>query len=184
MRWTFNIALLLSLLASPLRSQAQGLSGAYNQDESLTVEEKIKKSTTYIEQMKSTLRFALKKLEKARQEEDIIRINCVNDKLSAIKGLLKISEQAEVNLREAAVKKEAELINHEFTKISIAAVRVEGFRAEVEGCVGEVGQYTGETIVNVIVDKEIRNDDPTDGELTLVFDTIESDRPAAVTGSE
>ena len=96
---------------------------------------------------------------------------------------MKISERADVSLREAVVRKDEELVEHEFTKISIALARIGNFRVEVEGCVGEASQYTGETIVDLVIDEQIRTDDPSGDDIFVAFDAVESDRPAAVTGS-
>lgn len=134
---------------------------SYRNAERLSVGEKQERSTKEIEKMRATLRQALERQKAARERKDILQVNCVADKLSAIKGLLKISEEASTNLMEAVAKADDELINHEFTKISIAAVRVENFRVEVEGCVGEASQYIGETVVEASIDPGIREDDPT-----------------------
>lgn len=133
----------------------------YRNAERLSVPEKQERSAKEIEGMKDTLRQSLERLKSARERKDILQVNCVNDKLAAIKGLLKISESAWTNLLEAVAKGDEDLINHEFTKISIAGVRVENFRVEVEGCVGEASQYIGETVVEASIDPDIRADDPT-----------------------
>lgn len=154
------VALSLSV-AAPVCAQ-EGLDYTYREAEKLSTEAKIERADEAIEQMKDTLKLALTRLQQSREENDILQVNCVNDKLSAIKGLLKISEQAAVNLREAVAKGDAELINHEYTKVSIAAARVENFRVEVEACVGEASQYIGRTELSVQVDEDIRETDPSE----------------------
>jgi len=156
---------------------------AYRNAERLSVPEKQERSAKEVERMKDSLRQALERLKTARERKDILQLNCVNDKLSAIKGLLKLSEEAWSNLLEAIAKGDEELINHEFTKISIAGVRVENFRVEVEGCVGEASQYTGETVVDTSVDPDIRSDDPTEVR-EPVFPPVVADRGPTLTGSE
>lgn len=142
--------------------------------EKLSNSEKIEIATKSIDQMKSVLAMALERLKTAGDERDMVRVNCVNDRLATIKGLLKISEQADISLREAAARKDEELINHEFTKISIARARVENLRVEVEACVGEAAAYTGETMVELSIDDDIRSDDPTAEDAVVPFiDAIE-----------
>jgi hypothetical protein len=151
--------------------------------EALPTTKKLAHAAKKIVDMKSTLDLALTRLEKARDNKDIIQINCVNEKLSDIRGLLKISEEAKASLDEAAAKRDKELINHEYTKISIAGMRVENFRLEVEGCVGEMSQYTGNTIADVQIDPDIRKDDPATAEIVPTFEALNTSRPPAVTGS-
>ncbi|MEZ4473159.1 MAG: hypothetical protein R3F60_20720 [bacterium] len=165
-----------------------GVAGAqeptYRAAERLPTPAKIERSGQEIDKMKGTLKGALDRLKSARERKDILQVNCVNDKLSAIKGLLKISEEAQANLREAARQEDEELVNHEFTKISIAGVRVENFRVEVEGCVGEASQYTGETLLETYIDPNIRTDDPTEEPVDPIFPPVATERPEPVSGSE
>jgi hypothetical protein len=54
-----------------------------------------------------------------------------------------------------------DVINHEFTKLSVAHQKVGVLRAELDQCVGESSVYTGETEVDVVVDDEGQQADPT-----------------------
>jgi hypothetical protein len=101
-------------------------------------------------------------LKEARAAKDIVQLNCINEKLTQIKGLLKISENASVQMYEAISRDEEDIINHEFTKITVAHQRCVTLGAEAEQCVGEIAVYTGQTEVNVEVDEDIGDDDPTE----------------------
>ena len=46
----------------------------------------------------------LKSLEEARSEKDVLKLNCVNEKLTQIKGLLRVVQQSDVSLQEAVAK--------------------------------------------------------------------------------
>lgn len=128
----------------------------------MSSDEKLKTANASVEKMKSTLAAALVKHEAAKAENDILKVTCISDQLSAIKGLLKISEDSIDALKEAIGRNDAELIDHQYTKVSIAASRVEGFGVEVEACMGEASKYTGETIREAVVDPDIRSDDPSE----------------------
>lgn len=151
--------------------------------ESLTTEQKTRRAAEDVGAIKDVLATVLDRLAEAREEQDIVQINCINSKLQGIKGLLRVSEQGEVGLKEAAARKEEELINHESTKISLARQRVENLLIEVEGCVGEHSSYTGETDVGLTVDSDIIESDPTVEEPVVAFAPIDSDRPLPMTGS-
>lgn len=127
----------LLLMASPLHAETQAPEGdrTYDSAEKLSTDQKVEFASKAIEEMKSVLAGTLDRLKEAQSETDMVRINCVNDKLSAVKGLVKISEQAELSLREAAARTDQELIDHEYTKIT--------------------------TDVSLVIDPDIRADDPT-----------------------
>ncbi|MCA9538064.1 MAG: hypothetical protein KC620_04215 [Myxococcales bacterium] len=177
--------LCLSLVALGVTGPAagQGLDRAYADAEALPTPVKIEQANREVAAMRGTLSVANERLATAKENRDIIQVNCVNEKLTAIKGLLRISEQAFTSLGEAAAQKDAELINHEYTKISIAALRVESFRVEVEACIGEASQYTGETQIDLSVSPDIREDDPSQAVVADVFVPINTERPPAVSGS-
>lgn len=83
--------------------------------------EKAQQSSEALTRMRFALKDGLGKLEEARATKDVVKLNCVNEKLTQIKGLLKISEQSDVSLQEAMVKQEKSSAEHEFTKILIRA---------------------------------------------------------------
>jgi hypothetical protein len=101
-------------------------------------------------------------LNEARGAKDIVQLNCVNEKLTQIKGLLKLSEQASTAMYDSmAATNGGEQVNHEFTKIVVAHGRSQQLRAEAEQCVGERSVYTGDTEVDVEIDEDIPANDPT-----------------------
>lgn len=120
--------------------------------------QKADKSAEHLSRMKEILSRVLKYLEDAREERDVVKLNCVNEKLTAIKGLLRISEQADVSMQEALARRNAEVAAHEYEKIAIAVSKCEQLFAESEACVGELAIYAGETQVEVEVTGEPAED--------------------------
>ncbi len=108
--------------------------------------EKVRISSQSIGQMRVSLRDALGKLEEARSTKDVVKLNCVNEKLTRIKGLLRISEQSDVQLQESVAKKETDSSKQEFIKISIAGQKVEQLHAEIEQCIGQLAFRTDENL--------------------------------------
>lgn len=115
--------------------------------EGISDAEKIRVSGEAVQRMKQLLKDVLGKLEEARATKDVVKLNCVNEKLTQIKGLLRISEQAETNLQEAVAKHEASAAEHEYTKVTIARQKVEQLRAEAEECIGQLAFRTDENLV-------------------------------------
>lgn len=175
---------LLLVLVAPGSARAQESSGSKSGDVQLRFEkasklsggEQINQSASLLKRMKEILRRGFELLELARAEKDIVRLNCVNEKLSSMKGLLKISEQADIALQEAVARRDKETANHEFTKISIAYQKVESLGVESEGCAGEALRYTGDTRVEVKVEG-VPDQPPPEPE--MMDDILDSTPPAA-----
>jgi hypothetical protein len=162
----------LALALSPRDAGAQGPSqasaappatpeAAAVKAEGLADPEKLSRSNANVGQMRQALKLVLTKLEDARASKDVIKLNCVNEKLTNIKGLLRISEQADVALQEAVARREDQAADHEFTKVAIARQRVDQLRAEAEQCVGLLAFETGPTEVIVEEPADLPALDPT-----------------------
>ena len=124
--------------------------------------EKVRRSAEAVSRMRGVLKDALGKLEEARNTKDVVKLNCVNEKLTQIKGLLRISEQADVGLQEAVARNESSGADHEYTKVTLARQRVEQLRAESEECIGQLAFRTDENLsVEVEVPTDLPGGDPT-----------------------
>ena len=111
-------------------------------------------------------------LQKARENKDIIQVNCVNDKLTGIRGFLKIAERSKKSLDQAKRQDDANLMRHEFAKVVLIGQRVDNLKLQVEGCVGEISQYTGNSQLTLEVDPDIRSDNPATTEAVPTFDAL------------
>ncbi|MFZ4735900.1 MAG: hypothetical protein ACOYM9_08150 [Bradymonadia bacterium] len=147
--------------------------------------------------------------------KDFMQVNCVDEKVKAMMGLLQIGQMARKSLEDAfkdyenakpvdaqavqdargqlidaqtkmrALSAEAEqikLVQHNKTKLTLAKSRVRTLRSEVDNCVGEMSMYTGESVTEASIDDDIREDDPTEGEI-LAGDPLDSERPYDMTPS-
>lgn len=103
-------------------------------------------------EQRKTLARVTEILAGARASKDIVQLNCVNEKLTQVKGLLKISEQASLQMYEAIASAANDLVNHEYTKVVVAHQKSQVLRAEAEQCVGENSVYSGDTSVDVEID--------------------------------
>jgi len=104
---------------------------------SLTDAQKLEKSAQNLEHMKSALKRVLTKVDEARSEKDVVKLNCVNEKLTQVKGLLKVAEQSDIALHEALSAKDP-AADAEFTKIGIARSKVEALQGDAEQCIGQL----------------------------------------------
>jgi hypothetical protein len=146
--------------SAPASEPATAEAAASREDFSeVTPEEKKRRSGDALTAMRSVLKDALGKLEEARNTRDVVKLNCVNEKLTQIKGLLRISEQADVSMQEALAKAEKTTADHEFTKVMIARQKVEQLRSEAEECIGQLAFQTDQ---NMVVEVEIPDNLPED----------------------
>jgi hypothetical protein len=95
----------------------------------------------------------------ARKLKDVIKLNCINDKLLQIKQLLNILEDGLSKLSLAIAGGDEGERYHRYTVIKISGEKITGLRDEAEACVGEEISYLGPLSVNV--DEPDVPDDPT-----------------------
>lgn len=124
--------------------------------------QKLERSTQALVTMREVLRQVLDKVEEARRTKDVVKLNCANEKLTQVKGLLRISEQADVALQEAITRREPSAGEHEFTKVMIARQKVGQLRTEAEACIGQLAFRTDENLfVEVEEPDNLPGGDPT-----------------------
>ena len=134
--------------------------------------EKLSRSNAAVSRMRSVLTEVLGRLEEARATKDVVKLNCVNEKLTQVKGLLRISEQSDVALQEAVAKKDATGAEHEYSKVSIAKTKVEQLRSEAEQCIGQLAFRTDENLsIEVEVPDYLPTGDPTQVQPPIPIDS-------------
>lgn len=140
--------------AAPPRPAASGLGDR----------QKLDRADEHLVRMRQALKEVIGRLEDARNEKDIVRLNCVNEKLTQIKGLLKVSEQADIALQESVARRD-QAAEAEFQKIAIARAKVDQLRSEVEECIGQLAFAVDEkTTVEVEQPRDLPDQDLTQRE--------------------
>lgn len=100
-------------------------------------------------------------LDEARQERDIIRVTCVNDKLTQVNANLRTVELRLTNLQDAIAAQDASRRNHEFTVIAVLGQKFVVLDREAAQCIGQDIFETGSTRVVTEIDPNNPDDDPT-----------------------
>jgi hypothetical protein len=88
-------------------------------------------------------------VEQARKQKDVIRLNCVMDKLMQVKVNMNIADEALQKLQEAAGRSDDSASLHEYTRITIVNQKVQVLQNEGQTCVGAELNYIGATRVEV-----------------------------------
>jgi uncharacterized protein YfkK (UPF0435 family) len=123
----------------PMQKQAQ-----------LSPTEMVAQAESLIRKMQEALKRVVGLQQVARKQKDVIKLNCVNDKLLQIKQLLNIAEAALTNTHEAIAQHDDGARYHEFSKLVISEQQVGVLVGEAENCIGEELVFLGPT--EVIVD--------------------------------
>lgn len=97
-------------------------------------------------------RRVLNMLDEARRERDIIRVTCLNDKLTQINAHRRTLDQRRGNLQEAVNVGDESRRNHEFTVITVLGQHFRTLEQEANACIGQDIYETGATRVVVEID--------------------------------
>jgi len=127
----------------------------------LTAEEMVNQSREYAKTMNDVLKRIQVLQDQAKREKDIIRLNCVTDKVVQVRVNISIAEQSMAALQEAVTRADEGERTHEFTRLTIVNQKVLVLGAEAENCIGEDLSFVGATRVDVEIDPSIPQYDPT-----------------------
>ena len=134
---------------------------APSQGKILSPAEMVAQSKESMTKMQAVLSRVVQLQEVARKQKDIIKLNCVNDKLVQVKGNMNVAESATTLLHESIARNDEAQRQHEFTRISLTNQKVQVLGTEAENCIGEDLTYVGQTDVKVEIDPTIPEADPT-----------------------
>ncbi|MFU8802808.1 MAG: hypothetical protein ACNA8W_03265 [Bradymonadaceae bacterium] len=142
--------------------------------EALTGPQMLERGQNKIAAMKVTLEGTTNLMDRARTDErDILKMNCINEKLASIKGFLKVSEQSYVSLSDSVSRTDDEGSRHHYTLIAIAGQKVNILGEEARVCAGEELRYADDTMLDVIIDPNISSPDEVFlGDEHLVMDRL------------
>jgi len=171
-KWTAHLGLALvfaaaSVFAQPAPGTPAGAGGKaearvpFGKGSQLTAQEQLNQTDAYLDKMDAVAAEVERLAQKAKEEKDIIKLNCVNDKKAQILSHRDNARQYRESLKLAASRGDDGARNHEFAKLTIAYQKVIVLQKEAEACVGEETGYVGETRVEAVVDPNITKEDPT-----------------------
>ena len=100
-------------------------------------------------------------LDEARRERDIIRVTCLNDKLTQVNANLRTLEDRIENLQSAVQAQDPSRRNHEFTVITVLSQKFNVLEQEANQCLGQDLFETGATRVETDIDPDSPTEDPT-----------------------
>ncbi len=173
-----TLCMALCLAATPALAQEGGVSGEISRSSSTTPQEKLQYAADSNAEMRDSIKAVSKLLEGARRETNVERLQCLTNRLTAIRALVQVSEAAEIAMKESLSAGQAERADHEFRKIAVALTKCRQLLAEAERCMDDSGLRSGDTLL--VVEGGITDDgDDTEGNEQDPFDDIGHDPPAS-----
>jgi hypothetical protein len=115
----------------------------------LSTSEMATQVTEYKKRMEEVAKRIQLLIEEARKQKDIIRINCLTDKLVQVKANQNIADRSGQAMQDSASRNDRDAAFHEYTRITIVNQNVQVLGGEAEACVGEDLSYVGATRVDV-----------------------------------
>jgi regulator of PEP synthase PpsR (kinase-PPPase family) len=126
----------------------------------LTPQQQLRSTARTIEEMMVVRRTVSQMLDRANQERDIIKVNCLNDKLTQIDVAIRSTREHADLLQTAVSVSNDNQRNHEYSLVLIYQQRVRALEVEARQCVGEEAAGFGEgTEIGVRVAPTIPTED-------------------------
>src|SRR5262249_40970472 len=131
----------------------------------LTPQEMQAQAKDYYKKMLDTQRRIAQLQQKAARDKDMVKLNCVNDKSTQVKGHLVVTDQSMAALNAALGTSvgatASDGAQHQFTRVTILYQKIVTLGTEAEQCIGEDISYVGATKVDVEIDPSVPEGDPT-----------------------
>jgi hypothetical protein len=170
-RWPFAVVLSALLGAgAAFAATAEDGSNAgidFRKNISLGPQETVAQSKDYFVKMRDTEKRILSLQSRAAKDRDMVKLNCVGDKLIQVRGHLTVTDQSLQNMNTAVSRGDDGARQHEFTRVTILYQKVVTLGTEAEQCIGEDVSYVGATTVDVEIDPSVPPGDPTQPDLPL-----------------
>ena len=99
-------------------------------------------------------------LDEARREHDVMRITCLDDKLTQINANMRSASDRAGALRESVQTQDRDRSDHEFTVMTVLGQKFRTLEQEANACVGQDIFETGTTHVETRTDPGTPTDDP------------------------
>lgn len=125
-------------------------------------EKTFEQAKVYVQKMQGVLKRGEKQRQTAQEQKDLVKLNCLNEKMNQATAHVKDAERALSDLGDAVVRSDTTGRLHEFSRIRIFYQKVLVLQAEANSCAGEDAGFVGPSQIEVEVDPTIPQGDPTD----------------------
>lgn len=118
----------------------------------------VRQGREYRADIESTKLHVQTQVQQAREDKDVIRLNCLLDKLTQLNANAIIMDQSLHNLEQSLARTDTSGQLHEYTRITIVNQKVQVLKTEADACVGAETNYIGPTRVVVEAPAGLRDE--------------------------
>jgi hypothetical protein len=119
------------------------------QRSTLSPTDMVTQARAYRERMDVILKQINGLVDQSRKAKDVIKLNCLLDKLAQLKANISVADKGLENLQDAIGRRDEGQSVHEYTRVTIVHQKAQVLGAEGQACVGEDLSYVGATKVEV-----------------------------------
>ena len=119
----------------------------------LTPEAMREATVEIIEEVRGKLARLVELRKLARDSKDVIKLNCVNDKLLLYKQVVNLAEEAQVDMAEAIAQSDEAGRHRHYDQVLAARARAHELRRAAEACIGVEMEFVGPT--RLLVDEPL-----------------------------
>ena len=131
-------------------------------DAALTPQEMLTQARGFLPAMDRASVSVRRQLQSAREQKDVVKSLCLNDKLNQIDLATRTATDRVSGLEAGVNANDAERSKHQYTVILVLRDRVNTLVSEANQCIGEDVGFVGESNVTMEVDGNIPPVDPSD----------------------
>jgi hypothetical protein len=118
----------------------------------LTTEQMKQEAATYLPQMEQGGGTVRRQLEEARAARDVVKVQCLNDKLTQLDVAIRSARDRYAAFMVAVDRGDTERARHEFTVLQVLRDRGQELVAEAAQCIGEETGFVGESRLTVEIE--------------------------------
>jgi hypothetical protein len=127
-----------------------------------TPQQMLAEAKGYVPAMDRVASVVRRQLAEARDNRDVVRVLCLNDKLNQIDLAIRTANDRVDALNAAATESDGVRAKHEFTVVQVLRERVTTLSGEANQCVGEETGFVAESRVKVDIDPSVADTDPSE----------------------
>ncbi|RLB58780.1 MAG: hypothetical protein DRI90_16290 [Deltaproteobacteria bacterium] len=128
----------------------------------MSMADQVAQAASHLSRMESIRDSVRRELADARQQRDVVKTLCLNDKLNQLDVAIRSANDRKRSLELAAQRGDQDLTNHEYTILSVLYQRAQQLDAEAKQCIGKEVGFVGESSTTVEVDPGMPAEDPTE----------------------
>jgi hypothetical protein len=135
---------------------------AGQKDVALTPQQMLEEAKGYLPAMDRGAAVVRRQLTVAREQKDVVKTLCLNDKLNQIDLAIRTGNDRLDGLANAVAQNDIDRVRHQFTVLQVLRDRVSTLVSEANQCIGEETGFVGDARVTVDIDPNIPEADPSE----------------------